>query len=498
MSFSADSTDRDSIQAIQFELWPDCCTGCKYCYLNGTNRNTTNMTRRDNILDALKTLQDPQIMSQYNAVGLIGGDFFQGQLEGIKEDWIQLICFLNHLMQIKAIKEVWIATSLITEDFSDLLMTLSYFDFNSYDEGQRVTLCTSYDTVGRFVEPENEEIEYSKTFDKNSTEEEIKAFVDSLELSEDAIELIDLPAIEKFFPPVDKIENKGIIFPNGKIIDDDVNTFDNSHLDYYSLTRNRVLMNKFVLFGGIRVESKTLEDGKKVATFYFNKTDMTLMPFQMTQVMNLLKNYDSVEMKTTTPVRKYNELWVEHCNNDLKSAKYWVKNLKSIKEAYPKLSIHTQTILTQDTIEKMIKNPDYFDFITELSSIDFRYPSITRADCPSATAIKDYRSLLMKRYDSFPPKFFIEERATFLKFLKVLHEKYGITKVQNLIHQPEMRSRRLKIYVDNVEITDRWNDDRDVYLECGHLVDGLCYIDTPDKCIYCDVEKYLATVGEGK
>jgi len=27
-------------------------------------------------------------------------------------------------------------------------------------------------------------------------------------------------------------------------------------------------------------------------------------------------------------------------------------------------------------------------------------------------------------------------------------------------------------------------------LPCGHLIDGLCYLDS-EKCIYCDIEKFL-------
>ena len=137
-------------------------------------------------------------------------------------------------------------------------------------------------------------------------------------------------------------------------------------------------------------------------------------------------------------------------------------------------------------------NGTYFDFITDLGCvIDFRYPSISRADCPTATIIEDYRSLLMAKYKEFPEKFFIEDRSTFLKFLPIFAQKYGITKVENLLHQPEMRSRRLKIYVDDAEIKDRWNDERDVYLPCGHLVDGLCYINDDKHCIYCDIEKLI-------
>ena len=179
---------------------------------------------------------------------------------------------------------------------------------------------------------------------------------------------------------------------------------------------------------------------------------------------------------------------------DKEKEQIWLDNLKFIKCNFPRIDIHTQTILTQDTIEKFINNPNYFDFINEYSSIDFRYPSISRKDCPTATGIKDYRGMMLKRLNQFPTKFFIEDRNLFLKFLRKFYEKYGIIKVQNLIHQPEMRSRHLKIYVENTEIEDRWNDTRDVYLPCGHLVDGLCYVNDDKHCIYCDIEKFIKNI----
>ena len=54
-----------------------------------------------------------------------------------------------------------------------------------------------------------------------------------------------------------------------------------------------------------------------------------------------------------------------------------------------------------------------------------------------------------------------------------------------------MRSRNLTIFVENTNIEDRWNDTRDVYLPCGHLVDGLCYVNDDKHCIYCDIEKFI-------
>lgn len=270
---------------------------------------------------------DPEIHNTYNAVGLIGGEFFGGQLNDIKDTWFDLINSIKILLHNHSIKEFWLATALLFEDTDVLDETLKILDLNLLNKNQCVRVCTSYDTIGRFRSKEREDL--------------------------------------------------------------------------------------------------------------------------------------------------------------------WIKNVKYIKEKYPRVEVHTQTILTQDLIEKLIENPDYFDFLSGLSTIDFRYPSISRKDCPTVTGIKDYRPKMLEKIKEFPNKFFLEDRSTFLKFLKIFHKKFGVTKIQNLVHQPEMRSRRLIIYVEDSEIKDRWNDTRDVYLPCGHLVDGLCYVNDGDHCIYCDIEKFL-------
>lgn len=367
MAFSVDGSSREAIQAIQFELWPDCKSGCPFCYLNGTKRVTSVAEKRKNIKDAIQTLNDKELMKDYNAVGLIGGDFFQGQLDGITTEWDQLIDTLQELLCSHQIKEVWIATSLIQLMESEIIGTFHKLNELDLAEDQRITLCTSYDTLGRF--------RYFFEFE-DATEEDIEGIMEEL-------------------------------------------------------------------------HCETIEELKRA----------------------LLFNPEAAEV--------------------------WLNNIKFVQSSFPNVTIHVQVILTQDIIDKLIDNPDYFDFLTDLGCIvDFRYPSITRADCPTATVIEDYRSLLMQKYQDFPPKFFIENRASFLRFLKIFADKYGLEKVRNLLHQPEMRSRRLKIYVDNAELEDRWNDERDRYLECGHLIDGLCYIDDDSHCIYCDIEKFLETQEE--
>ena len=362
MAFSVDGSSREAIQAIQFELWPDCQTGCPFCYLNGTTRTTTVLQKKRNLEDALKTIKDKSIMQDYNAVGLIGGEFFQGQLKDLTSEWSKLLGQLCLLLEMHQIKEVWIASSLIDILRPDLIGALYAFNRLLLQADQRVTLCTSFDTIGRF----------RYDFDIETEPEEV----------------------------IEQVMHE--------------------------------------------LHCNTIDELKKA----------------------LLYNPEKVQE--------------------------WLDEIKFIKTNYKNITIHVQVILTQDVIEKLIENPNYFDFITDLGCIiDFRYPSITRADCPTATVIKDYRTLLLAKYKMFPPKFFIEDCSMFLKFLKVFAEKYGLEKVRNLIHQPEMRSRRLKIYIDNAEIKDRWNDERDVYLPCGHLVDGLCYINDDTHCIYCDIEKFI-------
>ena len=363
MSFSTDGSSREAIQALQFELWPDCQNGCQFCYLTGTRRVTTLEEKRANLINTLTSLKDETLIKDYNAVGFIGGDFFQGQIKGLEPEWYNLIEYTKVLLGQNKIKELWIATSLLKVDLGDLFETFGRFGYDTLDEDQRIILCTSYDTIGRFL---------------------------------NGVNFKDVPQEE-----IDRVIDEG--------------------------------------------EFQSVEEIK------------------------------------------------DYLNCDIYAVEVWLEVIKELRLRYPKLIIHVEVILTQDVINKMLKNPNYFDFITDLGCmIDFRYPSITRADCPTVTGIKDYREKLLERREQFPENFFIESRSTFLKFIKVFKEKYGVSKVKDLIHQPEMRSRRLRIYVDNAEIEDRWNDSRDIYSDCGHLVDGKCYVDS-DKCVYCDLEKFLGT-----
>jgi hypothetical protein len=426
-------------------------------------------------------------MKDYNAVGLIGGDFFQGQLDGLHIHWSELVCQLNSMLKARQIKEVWLATSLLFTSAADLITTLGYFDFDSYAEDQRVTLCTSYDTIGRFVEnaAEEDQVVYSKVFSKDSTISDVQQFVSSIEYKVDTeINNDYYLTVKNNLPNCKQINQTGIILLDGTEIDLDLAT------NYSDYMNKDILLNYLMFNDSIKIDIEDVEDKKK-AKLYFLNTENTFHPEQKNVIKQILNKCDETEVYTVFPSKEYNELFVESNEKTWRTKEVWQNNIKQLRRAYPKLTIHIQTILTQDAINTLLDNPDYFDFITDLGCIiDFRYPSISRADCPTVTGVKDYRAKVLETREKFPANFFIEDRSKFLKFLKVFKNKYGLNKVKDLLHQPEMRSRRLKIYIDNAEILDRWHDSRDIYSECGHLVDGKCYIDS-EKCLYCDVTKFI-------
>lgn len=141
-----------TISTVQFEVWQDCNNNCKFCYLNSGRCNTNNQQKIDNINKVISYITNPVEMSSFNGVGLIGGEFFQGQLHNpdVKNTWLTLMSTLSELMDNDKIMEVWITATLMIKDLTDLYDSLDKFHFDNFKEGQRVLLCTSYDTEGRF------------------------------------------------------------------------------------------------------------------------------------------------------------------------------------------------------------------------------------------------------------------------------------------------------------------------------------------------------------
>lgn len=144
-------------KSLQFELWEECNSKCKYCYLGENNICTPDHLKLKAIKDAYEFISDPAKIKSYNVISYIGGEFFQGQLNTpeIKSNFLKLMEKTADLQIENQIKEFWLMCTLTIGDQKDLYEILQFLN-NKYIEANRpelieqVWLVTSYDTIGRF------------------------------------------------------------------------------------------------------------------------------------------------------------------------------------------------------------------------------------------------------------------------------------------------------------------------------------------------------------
>ena len=73
-------TNNTGRKSFQWELWQYCNSLCKFCYLGEENR-IHNKARQVRSLTDLNLAIDHMDFNKYNNISLIGGEFFQGQLD---------------------------------------------------------------------------------------------------------------------------------------------------------------------------------------------------------------------------------------------------------------------------------------------------------------------------------------------------------------------------------------------------------------------------------
>ena len=129
---------------LQFELWKQCSFGCKFCYNNGIPRRRNKIECMKKVLGILNTEE----ANKYSDFGIIGGEFFNGEINTIevKNYFYKIIdCFINKIKSGIA-KRCLITTALMFNDNSDLLEFCEYIkDFQN-----QFMICTSWDIIGRF------------------------------------------------------------------------------------------------------------------------------------------------------------------------------------------------------------------------------------------------------------------------------------------------------------------------------------------------------------
>ena len=126
---------------IQIRPWDDCINKCHFCFLgNRTSIKTPVQRKKNRLLKLADLVQDKRV----TRIGLIGGEFFEGQLKGCEDEWLYLI---NAIQDVGS--ELFITANLIHKQYL-LGETIEASKGN-------LLLCTSYDEIGRFHTQEHKD-----------------------------------------------------------------------------------------------------------------------------------------------------------------------------------------------------------------------------------------------------------------------------------------------------------------------------------------------------
>lgn len=143
-------------KALQWELWQCCDNMCSFCYLGEGNKKTSK-ERQLLSLSNLNATLDNFDSETYDTVGLIGGEFFQGQIDDadVNKAFFEVVGKLKSLRDEGSLKSIWITATLTKENLDDFWKTLrtlhnQELDSSSASSDGGVWVCTSWDPRGRF------------------------------------------------------------------------------------------------------------------------------------------------------------------------------------------------------------------------------------------------------------------------------------------------------------------------------------------------------------
>ena len=143
---------------IQYEVWKECHNRCTFCFLAEDTIYTPKEVKLSGIHNAIDQITHDVENGIVNGVGLIGGDFWQGEMadKEVKDEFFKLLRLCYNYMHNGKIKAIWLTATLTIGDQHDLYEALDLFkeiNPNATKEEKFLWLCTSYDTIGRFHTP---------------------------------------------------------------------------------------------------------------------------------------------------------------------------------------------------------------------------------------------------------------------------------------------------------------------------------------------------------
>lgn len=132
------------MKCLQFYLWDNCIQGCDFCFLS-KDRVISNTQEKKDIL--AKTCDIVREQShRYDTIGLMGGEFFQGQIDKCEEEFFELI----RVIRDSNVRQVWLSATLTR------LLNAQFYKVLEFLRNKSITICTSWDYQGRFKEGQKE------------------------------------------------------------------------------------------------------------------------------------------------------------------------------------------------------------------------------------------------------------------------------------------------------------------------------------------------------
>lgn len=131
---------------LQLGLWLECNSHCAFCRNKETimDKNFTE-DKIDNIHRAIEIIKSLK-KGEYDFLGIIGGEFFQGQItEDVAPHFIELAKLIKEKIDQGYLKQLFVATCLMGEH--------NYEEFQKYFgdyEKDQILICTSFNYFGQF------------------------------------------------------------------------------------------------------------------------------------------------------------------------------------------------------------------------------------------------------------------------------------------------------------------------------------------------------------
>ena len=142
------------MKSLQFELWQECNSRCKFCYLGPENRKTEDSIKLKTLKKVYEKISDPKTFDEFDNLSYIGGEFFQGQLANpeVKELFMKIMSKTADYLREGTINSVWLCATLTLGDQKDLYEVLDLFKDIKREEhaSNGLWIISSYDTIGRF------------------------------------------------------------------------------------------------------------------------------------------------------------------------------------------------------------------------------------------------------------------------------------------------------------------------------------------------------------